>query len=90
MNNDKPKMTLYHFASCPYCLMVRREVQNLNLEIPLKDIRLDGNAFNELMKGGGDSMVPCLLIERENGEVEWMYESVDIVRFLRSLKEKPE
>jgi len=39
----------------------------------------------DLIAGGGKSQVPCLRIEGENGEVRWMYESTDIVRYLKSV-----
>jgi glutathione S-transferase len=35
-----------------------------------------------LMAGGGKTQVPCLRIEHANGDVEWMYESDDIIRYL--------
>jgi len=38
----------------------------------------------DLIAGGGKGQVPCLRIEHENGSVEWMYESVDIIRYLQS------
>lgn len=44
----------------------------------LTDIR----AYRDLVQGGGRQTVPCLRIEREGGNVEWMYESADIIRFI--------
>lgn len=35
-----------------------------------------------LMQGGGKTQVPCLRIENIDGEVQWMYESDDIIRYL--------
>ena len=35
----------------------------------------------ELLKGGGKGQVPCLRIESE-GQVEWMYESDEIINYL--------
>ena len=35
----------------------------------------------ELVEGGGRQTVPCLRIEAEDG-VRWMYESLDIMRYL--------
>jgi len=37
-----------------------------------------------LIEGGGKTQVPCLRIEGSDGEVQWMYESDDIIRFLSS------
>ena len=44
------------------------------------------NARNnaDLIAGGGKSQVPCLRIETENGDVRWLYESIDIVRYLKT------
>ena len=56
----------------------------LNLEIPLMEIMYHPDNRADLVAGGGKSQVPCLRIEGENGEVRWMYESADIVRYLKS------
>lgn len=37
----------------------------------------------DLLKGGGKGQVPCLRIESE-GQVEWMYESDEIINYLSS------
>ncbi len=36
-----------------------------------------------LMQGGGKTQVPCLRIQNQAGEVEWMYESDDIIAYLK-------
>jgi glutaredoxin 2 len=54
------------------------------LKIPLKDILFHPDNNTDLISGGGKGQVPCLRIESENGGVEWMYESIDIIRYLRS------
>lgn len=38
----------------------------------------------ELIAGGGKSQVPCLRIENQAGEASWLYESIDIIRYLRN------
>lgn len=55
------------------------------MDLPLRDINTEPEAFRELLSGGGRSMVPCLRIERagtQGNEVEWMYESLDIIHYL--------
>ncbi len=37
----------------------------------------------ELIAGGGKKQVPCLRIDSENGDVQWMYESDDIIHYLK-------
>ncbi len=78
---ETEKLALYHFRSCPYCVRVRRAIDKLGLSIELRDIRQDGARREELIGGGGKKTVPCLRIE-QGGEVRWMYESRDIVRYL--------
>ena len=43
----------------------------------------DRDNAKALMQGGGKTQVPCLRIEHENGRVEWMYESNDIIQYLK-------
>jgi len=74
-------MTLYQFASCPFCLRVRITLKSFNIEMNMKDIHRHPEFAHELIRNGGRSMVPCLHIVDDTGE-RWMYESGDIVRFL--------
>lgn len=50
------------------------------------DLRDIGKAEhrNALLKGGGKTQVPCLLIETD-GKRQWLYESDDIVHYLSKL-----
>lgn len=76
------KFTLYHFRTCPYCLTSRRAIDRLNINIALRDIRLDDSAYDELIAGGGRQTVPCLRID-EGEQYTWLYESGDIIRYLQ-------
>ena len=76
---------LFKSDTCGFCYRVRAYVGQLGMDLPLRDINSDADAFRELLQGGGRSMVPCLRIERTGDqgiEVEWMYESLDIMRYL--------
>ncbi|SHJ87734.1 glutaredoxin family protein [Halomonas caseinilytica] len=75
-------LALYQFWSCPYCVRVRRELTRLALTIEIRDIRLDPEHRRALLEGGGKAQVPCLRIE-EGGETRWLYESSDIIGYLR-------
>ena len=77
---------LYYFSTCPYCIYVRLALWWLGLRMPLKDVMFDPTNNTALIAGGGKSQVPCLRIENEDGNVRWMYESIDIVRYLRGYK----
>ena len=35
------------------------------------------------MSGGGKHKVPCLKIKKTNAKTEWLYESDDIISFLK-------
>ena len=75
---------LYYFSSCPYCIVVRLALWWFRLKIPLKDIVFQPGNNIDLIAGGGKSQVPCLRIENEAGDVRWMYESIDIIRYLKT------
>ena len=74
---------LYHFTSCPYCIKARVQLKLLGVEIPLKHILRNPEYRKELIQGGGKAQVPCLRIENQDHEVQWMYESADIVDYFR-------
>ena len=75
--------TLYQFPSCPFCQRVHRYLRESGIELPQKNILEDDAAYRELVEGGGESQVPCLRIEDEKG-VRWLYESLDIIDYLRT------
>lgn len=78
---DTSHLSLYHFESCPFCQRVRAVIDRLGLEIELRDIRADAAHRAALAEGGGSTQVPCLRIEKD-GDVQWLYESADIARYL--------
>ncbi len=82
VDQQTASLRLYHFAACPYCRKVRRDIRLLGLSIAEADIKRDPSAFDALVAGGGKKQVPCLRIEEE-GRVRWMYESADITRYLQ-------
>lgn len=53
------------------------------LKIPLKETMFHPHNHADLVAGGGKGQVPCLRIETDGGEVRWLYESIDIIRYLR-------
>lgn len=84
---DIPHLALYHFQSCPFCAWTRQELSPLGLDIELRDIRKNDAFRKELIRGGGKQQVPCLRIEQD-GQVRWLYESSDIVRYAKKLSEQ--
>ncbi len=87
------QLSLYYSAYCPFCHIVLDALVELGImpdlkknkagKITLKNTATDQAARKELQRGGGKTTVPCLRIER-GGSVEWMYESMDIVKFLKA------
>jgi len=73
--------SLYQFHACPFCVKTRRALRRLNLDVELRDINKEPKHRIDLQDGGGRVKVPCLRIEN-NGQVEWMYESNDIIHYL--------
>jgi len=77
------KLALYHFKICPFCIKVRHEMARLSLPINLLDAQHDSKYRAELLQGGGKVQTPCLRISDSQGNVRWMYESNDIIQYLR-------
>jgi len=66
---------------CGFCYRVRGFLEKHGIDIPLRDVNQDPEAFRELLQGGGRTTVPCLRIQRGDN-VQWTYESMDIIRYL--------
>lgn len=84
--DDKTRMlSLYQLPSCPFCVKVRRTIKRQGLNIELRNISGKNNFSEELTREGGKRKVPCLRIEKTDGQVQWLYESNDIVQYLKEL-----
>ncbi len=77
-------ITIYEMLACPYCVKVRREIKRLGLNINRLDVKQSVEAMENLVNGGGKFQVPCLKIQNDK-DIQWMYESDDIIDFLRKL-----
>jgi glutaredoxin len=77
------QMALYHFSTCPFCIKVRHEMARLSLPIRLRDAQHDAVNRADLLQGGGKVQTPCLQITDSQGNVQWMYESNDIIKYLQ-------
>lgn len=76
-------LALYQFKTCPFCIKVRRVIRGLSLNIELRDAQNDPQHREALLQGGGRIKTPCLRITDEQGNSQWMYESADIMQYLR-------
>lgn len=82
-DRESALLALYQFKTCPFCIKVRREIKRLSLNLQLNDAQHDPEHRQALLQGGGELKVPCLRIDDGQGEVTWMYESDEIIKFLR-------
>jgi len=80
-------LSLYYYDTCPFCqrvLMAMRSFKNLQIE--KRNVMFKSGFAKEQRQATGRSTVPCLRIQKD-GDVEWMYESSEIVRYLRDLNQ---
>jgi len=61
-------------------------LSELNFAVELRNIDHEPDYRRELVAPGGMQQVPCLKIEAAGKDAKWMYESVDIVRWLGELE----
>ncbi|MGO2236664.1 glutaredoxin [Marinomonas sp. UCMA 3892] len=81
INQELKNFSLYQFSACPFCTKTRRAMYKLNLPIEKRNATEGSVHRTELLEGGGKVKVPCLRIEQD-GKVEWMYESSQIISYL--------
>jgi len=82
--DEKTKnLVMYQFLTCPFCIKTRRAIKRLSLNIEKRDALKHKHSRTELLEGGGQIKVPCLQITDAEGNVEWMYESDEIIRYLQ-------
>ena len=83
LDEKTANFALYQFNACPFCVKVRREIRRHALNIELRDARNDETHKQDLIAGGGRHQVPCLRVKNPAGEDTWMYESADIISYLK-------
>ena len=78
------KHSLYYSNLCFFCQRVLFELRDKEHSI---DLRATSSAehHRDLVAGGGKGQVPCLRIE-DGDHSTWMYESDDIVNYLKQQK----
>lgn len=82
IDQQTSNMAIYEYGMCPFCMKLRKEMHRKSLNVELRDARWDEKWRSELIEQGGKAQVPCLRLEHEDGTVQWMYESSDIIAFL--------
>jgi glutaredoxin len=81
--DDGARLALYHFEGCGYCYRVRDVIDELGIDVELRDIFDNREWFDELVEARGRRTVPVLRITAADGEERWLPESRDIIRYLR-------
>lgn len=64
------KITIYSTATCPYCVMVKRWLDERS--ISYDDVRVDSDqqAAEKMIKLSGQMSVPFTTVERDDGMIE--------------------
>lgn len=75
-------LALYQYPSCPFCVRVRRVIDELGIDVEMRDIIESPEHRRDLMEARGRRTVPVLRITSAEGD-RWMPESAEIVRYLR-------
>ncbi len=75
-------ISLYHTSWCPFCRRVVSAIKKLGIQIPIHDVDQDPVARQALVEATGRARVPVLRIVHDDGQIEWMPESRDIIDFL--------
>lgn len=81
-SEPEEQLALYHFGHCPYCLRVRRVIEELAINVELRDILDNPEYRSELVAARGRSTVPVLRCTSKDQD-RWMPESREIIRYLR-------
>ena len=85
IDKSTQNITLYQFKTCPFCMKVRREIKRQSLNIELRDAQHDQQHRQQLLSGGGQIKVPCLKVKNKDGDHTWLYESDDVIQYLRKI-----
>ncbi len=78
------KVELYHRKQCPYCKKVQAVLQEMDLEMIQKDVGKNADDLEELRAVGGKTQVPCLIQVNDQGEKTALYESDDIISWIKT------
>ncbi len=79
------KLELFYFDACPFCQLVLRAIDELNIKVDYKNIYDDERNLNRLLGDTGRRTTPCLYIDGKP-----MFESADIINWLKENKSKLE
>jgi len=76
------RLTLYGHTTCIFCRDVNNVIDQLDINIKVKNTFKYPEYKQDLLIGGGDTSVPCLRITFQFGNDHWLYDSTAIIDFL--------
>lgn len=84
MSSAEPRAhyAIYISRFCGACYRVLNAVDELGLDIEIRDVTANPGRRDEIRRATGRRTVPVLHIVHEDGRQEWMFESREIVKFL--------
>ena len=81
----QPKLALYISPMCGYCHYVMSTIEDLGLDVEIRNIFADRKDLEDLYKARNRTTVPVLRITTNESD-QWMPESRDIVAYLQGLE----
>ena len=79
------KLALYITPLCGYCHWVISAIEQLGLDVEIRDITTNRTDLEDLYRARQRTTVPVLRIMSEEGD-QWMPESRDIVAYLQQIR----
>ncbi|MGI9262769.1 MAG: glutaredoxin family protein, partial [Woeseiaceae bacterium] len=76
------ELALYYSSGCPFCNMVFRAIDLLDIDVDRRNIFEGTKHRDDLVKARGRATVPVLRITSPDGDDRWMPESRDIASYL--------
>jgi len=78
------RLTLFGHNTCIYCRDVNQVIEQLGLDIKIRNTFEYPEYKQDLLIGGGKTSVPCLKITFQYGKDLWLYDSIAIIDFLEN------
>ena len=77
--DQERSLALYKYDACGFCQRVMRALDELELDVEMRDTMRSSEHRAELVRRTGRTQVPCLIIDEQP-----LLESADIVAWLRA------
>ena len=77
------QLALYYSPICAFCVRVIRVIEQLGIDVEMRNTLQVPAHYNDLVEARGRATVPVLWIKSADGAVHWMPESEDIMSYLK-------